>query len=1023
MRAVKIRQLLLLIVRTLLITALVLAFARPAMKGYLGSFFGSSHANTSMVFLIDNSASMSRSDDRGELLRQSKDAASEIANVLEEGDDATIIPLASMGRNAAYHPVHAKRDMLAAISDIRVADRPALLADGLRMASCVLASSHNVNKEVYLFSDDQARNLRDENAEILSKSDSTRATKLFDASTKLFTMTLGNGEHITGRNLSLDSMRPVTTIFEPGRPIAFEAWIRNTTSEPAQNVVLSLFYNTDRVAQKTISSIAGNESQHITLDGPARGSGMVEIRAELEPDALPFDNARFAVINVPVSRRIGVFAQNPSDVEFIKLALAQTLTTAESSLPFVTEMKPLEELRSLSNAGHYDGVMVELGPQALNESDLAGLKEYVSTGHGAAIFLMPGLDISSVDHDLVSLALPDITRKEGIPNDATHYLSFARLEFSHPFFSGMFENTPNNSTALQGIASPKIFESYALASNSGLPLITLSNGSPFLLESKVGKGDVLLYNIPPTMTFSDFPRKSIFLPLIRRTAAFASAVHASLDENLGKNLVTTEPFDVQLPSLAGEQAGATVLVQAPNATSSRVPISIASDGKPQLRFDDAQVAGNYTVFRDAAAQVPLGAFAVNIQSDESDLRTASLTEMKQFLAARMMNAKPVILRLTPGDKGLDKTIEQSRYGVELWQSFLWAALMLALIELLIAREARASVTKGSVVAAAFLIAGLAFPTTTSAQEVTRFSVIPTMTDSTITTFNNPHWVYIDRTIVIDRKPELPSDRHELFLFLPGTHPKKAPRGMGPVPFCNLAAALGYHVIMLSYPDEIPASVCREDDDPHAFKNFRMSIIQGGDSKHIRIERTESIENRLIQLLRYLQRVRPREDWEQFLNPDGSLKWESIAVGGQSQGGGHATLIGITHKVARVICTGAPKDFDQRRNEPAAFYSETSATPKDRFFAFNHTQDDVAGTSPEQLMMNLNALGLKGTPTNVDDEIFPYRHARILMTSFPAVSVTGPQSEGSIEAHTSMLNPKNADHWKQVWTYLLTEPTS
>src|ERR1035437_6021941 len=85
MRSVKIRQILLLIVRTLLITALVLAFARPALKGYLGSFFGSSHANTSMVLLIDNSASMSRSDDRGALLKQAKDAASEITKVLQIG--------------------------------------------------------------------------------------------------------------------------------------------------------------------------------------------------------------------------------------------------------------------------------------------------------------------------------------------------------------------------------------------------------------------------------------------------------------------------------------------------------------------------------------------------------------------------------------------------------------------------------------------------------------------------------------------------------------------------------------------------------------------------------------------------------------------------------------------------------------------------------------------------------------------------------------------------------------------------
>src|SRR6185312_11900837 len=52
MRAVKVRQILLLIIRTLLVICIVMAFARPALRGYLGSFFGSSHANTSVVLLI-----------------------------------------------------------------------------------------------------------------------------------------------------------------------------------------------------------------------------------------------------------------------------------------------------------------------------------------------------------------------------------------------------------------------------------------------------------------------------------------------------------------------------------------------------------------------------------------------------------------------------------------------------------------------------------------------------------------------------------------------------------------------------------------------------------------------------------------------------------------------------------------------------------------------------------------------------------------------------------------------------------
>ena len=694
MRAVKVRQILLLIVRTLLIICTVLAFARPALKGYLGSFFGSSHANTSMVLLIDNSASMSRSDERGELLKQSKEAASQVATLLEDGDEATVIPLASLARGIQYNPIHTKRDVLAAINDVRIADRPAELEDGLRVASSVVARSLNVNKEVYLFSDDQARNLRSESeADAGGTRHATRgdssSIKLFDASTKLFTMTVGDGDHLNGRNLALDSLRPVTTVFEPGRPIQFEAWVRNTTTESAQNVVLSLFYNDERVAQKTVAAIAGGESQRVAIDGPIRGAGLVSVKAELEQDGLPFDNTRFTVITVPASRRIGIFMQDAGAAAFINLALSQTLSLTQGGMPFTSDVKRLEDLRSLPSIGaHYDAILVGLGPQSLADVDRTALKDYITLGHGAAIFLMPGLDIASANRDMATLGLPPIVRKEGDANDATHYLSFAQLDFAHPFFAGMFESVSTQGGGLHGIESPKIFESYDFQTTGGPTLIKLSNGFPFLSEIKVGKGDVLLFSVPPTLQFSDFPRKSIFLPLVRRSAAYASAIHGQREETTGQQFVTTEPFAVELPSLAGEQPGATVLVKAPDGSSQRAHVTVSQEGKPRVQLEGASVAGNYTVYRDAEAREPIAAFAVNIQSDESDLRTATPTDMTNFLAARMTGKKPVIMRIKPGDPNIAKAIEQSRYGVELWQAFLWAALVLALVELVIAREGR-----------------------------------------------------------------------------------------------------------------------------------------------------------------------------------------------------------------------------------------------------------------------------------------------------------------------------------------------
>ncbi len=694
MRAVKIRQLLLLIVRTLLVTAVVLAFARPALRGYLGGFFGSSHANSSMVLLIDNSASMSRSDDRGELLKQSKEAAAAVVGALGEGDEATVIPMASIERGKEYRPMHTKRDVLDAINQVHIADRGATLPDGLRMASAVLARSHNVNKEVYLFSDAQKRNLYEASK---ASPDSGKATKLFDASTKLFTMTVGHGEQLNGRNLSLDSMRPVTTVFEPGRPITFEAWARNTTAESASNVVLSLFYNDERVAQKTILSISGNATERVEIQGPLRGSGRVAVRAELEPDALPFDNARFAVIDVPASRRIGIFTQDASSATFVTLALSQSLAQSQTGMPFTTEVHRTQELRSLpSFPDRYDAIFVFLGPATLDEPDRAALKSFLASGRGAGIFLMSGLDMVSTSKQLAALGLPQIVRKEGTPNDVTHYQSFAQFDFAHPFFAGMFEaisttgGVSGNGASLRGIESPKVFESYALQSNVGLSLIKLSNGSPFLSEIKTGKGDVLLFAVPPTMQFSDFPRKSIFLPLVRRAAAYASAVHSRADESASERYVTTEPFEVDLPHITSEEhAGvtSTVLIKAPDGTSERVPVVTSADGSARIQVTEAKVAGNYTVYRDAEAREPLSAFAVNITSDESDLRASSASEVHDYLAARM-SGTPRIIPLAPGARDIAKIVDQSRYGVELWQSLLLAALILAVIELIIAREAK-----------------------------------------------------------------------------------------------------------------------------------------------------------------------------------------------------------------------------------------------------------------------------------------------------------------------------------------------
>jgi hypothetical protein len=702
MRTVRVRQILLLIIRTLLVIAVVMAFARPAVQGYLGGLWGSSHASSSLVILIDNSASMSRSDEHGTLLKQAKDAAKNLGQLVEEGDDAVILPLATLDRSSvtsASAILHGRKAVVEAIEKIDLTDRPAQLNDGLHLASAILAQSKNINKEVYLISDDQARNLFGVgvSTDSTKRSDTSALLKLFDPSTKIFHIPIGSGD-LKSLNLAIDSLLPTTTIFEPGRPVEFNAWVRNTSDVDATNPVLSLFYNDERVAQQTIPHIAAHATERVAIAGASRGAGIVSVRAELEQDQLPFDNRRFAVINIPATRHIAIYTDDPSSTTFLKLALEQSLSSSAGA-PFSTELHPTQELRSIATLSErLDGVMVMIS-RPLDQIDLTALHDYVYSGRGVAIFLQPGIDVSQFNSTVSpKLGLPSIQSKNGNAQDAAHYVSFAQLDLSHPFFAGMFDQKQSKATGtIHGIESPKFYEFYTLNAPRSSSLIQFSNGAPLLISIPSGKGEILLYSVPPTLQFSDMPRKGIFLPLMRRTAAYVSAIRAHRDENAHTQYVTTEPFDLVLPELRGVQAGTTVVVKLPGEAGSngkpttaltvRAPITIDADGRARIHLESASVAGNYSVYLDAEARDPIGAFAVNAESAESDLTRATTAETRDALSSLMTEKKNLVL-IEPTQTDIVQRVIKSRFGVELWQAFLAAALILALIEMLMAREAK-----------------------------------------------------------------------------------------------------------------------------------------------------------------------------------------------------------------------------------------------------------------------------------------------------------------------------------------------
>lgn len=288
-------------------------------------------------------------------------------------------------------------------------------------------------------------------------------------------------------------------------------------------------------------------------------------------------------------------------------------------------------------------------------------------------------------------------------------------------------------------------------------------------------------------------------------------------------------------------------------------------------------------------------------------------------------------------------------------------------------------------------------------------VLPSVTDPSITTFDIAHSAYFNPAA---------KSRNKLVVFVPGTN---GDGSRGPTLFLKAASDLGFHVVSLSYPSSIAATVCHAQTDEKCFENFRQEIITGRDrSSLIDIDRPSSIENRLQKLLVYLKKTDASDGWGRYLSAKDEIIWDDLILSGMSQGGGHAPLMAMTHKVSRVVMLSAPKDYDVRNKRPAAWYGR-GATPADRFYSFVHMQDHQGCDYVQQLEI-LKKMGLYefGGPADVDKRAAPYNNSHILVTNTPGTDVT------SITAHISVISdavtPKDkggSPLFLPVWAYMLT----
>jgi hypothetical protein len=218
---------------------------------------------------------------------------------------------------------------------------------------------------------------------------------------------------------------------------------------------------------------------------------------------------------------------------------------------------------------------------------------------------------------------------------------------------------------------------------------------------------------------------------------------------------------------------------------------------------------------------------------------------------------------------------------------------------------------------------------TAAGDLVVQEIRPSEADPAITRFDEPNFIVFD---------EQTAPGSQLVVFLPGTDGKPG----NAVHLLRLVAAQGYRVIGLEYNDD-PAvvQVCPRSPDPACSGDFRRRRIFGGEGRSpVANTQAETIVNRLVTLLGYLQEHDSARRWDGYLL-NGEPNWSRIVVSGLSQGAGMAAYIAKHKSVARVVLFSSPWDFQRSSQRLAPWLADPSATPPERWFAEYHRRENTA----------------------------------------------------------------------------------
>jgi hypothetical protein len=656
-RRLRLRQILLLALRCLLIAAVALALSRPSLKPK-GAQAAQASGPQATALVLDASLSMRYRIGSKPLFERARQEALSALDRLGPDEPATVgLCAGAAGFDGGGLPAPSF-DRLAARRILESAQPTYLGSD---LTSCIAAAAKTLGespvpgKRIIAFSDLAAHSIRLDAPPPLVPPPAGAPPGSSGVKPNIVLVDAAQGATLPNAAVIATAVRPAASLGARGYEVV--ATIANHSAQAASGLQVSLKIGQTTVA-KGFVDVPAHGTAKKTLGAvlqPGVGLGRVELARD-EVQGLDEDDGQDFAVHVPRDVKALVVDGSPSSLRtrdeafFVEAALAPARTFGR----ILSQTLDADAAAGAALDG-YDVVLllnVPAPPRAFAEK----LRNAV-VHRGMGLFIALG---DHVDPDAYNEAFGDLlprplhliktAAEPGAQGAEEHAARFGVVEWPHPLFR-VFAAAER-----EGLESARTFR-YALLkpdpTSQAHTLAFYDDGAPALIENRLGAGRVLLYTSSASRTWTDWPIRVSFLPVLQQAVSWLAS---ALEER----------------SPASSAVGAERTIAAPQGLA--VAQVLGPDGKPvalrREKQDEADaIAGPLLLPGLYRAQVgpPQGtphedlslAFVALLDAKESDLGRVDEAELKAQLGGA-----------GSAQVAASSEAAQGAHGTPLWSSLL-----------------------------------------------------------------------------------------------------------------------------------------------------------------------------------------------------------------------------------------------------------------------------------------------------------------------------------------------------------------